>query len=223
MNFLEICKAVRVLSGTQGTGPSSVTSASGYEVALVSFVRDAWIDIQSYRDEWDFLKDSGSFFTVASQDNYTVANIFGVGEDHKKWDKDSFIITDGARKHKLIKYSLDYVEQRYLNDDSEGRPTIVALDTDESVLLKITPDKIYNVDFKYWKQPQILSADTDVPLCNTSFHNLIIYKALEKMSIYLSSPEIYRNYSTEAARMLAQLMRLSNPAKKIKNRRRTFA
>jgi len=219
MNFLEITKSVRILSGAQGVGPLTVTGVTGYEATLVAFVKDAWLDIQNYREEWNFLKKSDSFFTAASKDTYTVSDILGPTNDFKKWDKDSLVITDAGRKYQLKRIDLGKLEEVYLNSIKESRPTVFAIDTSDSIVLKNIPGLMYNVDLKYWREPQILVADADVPLCKSSFHNLIVYKALEKAAIYLSSPEIYRNYSVEAARMLAQMMRVDNPAKVMKTRR----
>jgi len=56
-NFVEMVRAARLVSGMQGTGPSTVETAVGIEEVLVRFVRDAYMDIQSLREDFAFLEN----------------------------------------------------------------------------------------------------------------------------------------------------------------------
>ncbi len=212
--FIELIKTTRLLCGMQGTGPSTISGVQGIEEVLVRFVRDAYVEIQNIREEWRWMEDSGSFSTVASKDTYTLLEVFfAPTPQFKKYQKDSFIITDGYNKKTYLQFSpRNVLEARYLNDDLEKLPIRYTIDPPSNdLILKPIPDGVYNVDFRYQRSPEILSADIQVPTLPLPFHNLIIYKAVEKMAVYLSSPETYRQYSLEAAKMLGQLMRLEVP------------
>ena len=217
--YLELTRLTRLLSGIQGTGPSSVVSNQGIEEVLARAVRDAWVDIQNIREEWNFLEGSSSFNTVATQDTYTLLDIFlSSTPDFKKYKLDSLIITNGlGKKSYLQHYDRDVLEAQFLNSTQQELPHKYAVDpSTSSIILKAIPDGVYNVDFRYWKNPEILLTDSQVPSLPIGFHNLIAYKAVEKMAVYLSSPETYRQYATEAAKMMGQLMRLEIPKKRMR-------
>jgi len=217
MNFLQLVQQTRILAGTQGTGPSTVVGVGGYEEALVKFVQDAWTDIQNYREEWNFLKSTVVFNTVIGQDTYDKLAIFLTATpEFKKFEDNSFVIDTGSSSAYLNQLHISDLERRYLNETAQDQPSVFAIDTNEDIVLKSIPDAIYTITAKYWRSPQVLSLDADIPLMNPSYHQLIVYEALKKMAVYLSSPEIFQNYEKEAKKMMGQLMRQSNPAKKIK-------
>lgn len=221
MTFLELVRTVRLLSGMQGSGPASVSTATGVEEIIARFTRDAYVDIQNLREEWDFLATKRSFSTAIGQDEYSLLDIFMTATPSlKKYDTKSFIITDGSGKKTYLKNKdRATLERLYLNDTTTKIPTLFAIEEmDRSLVLKDIPDAIYNVAFRYWRSPEILSSDTQVPLLPISFHLLIVYKTLEKLATYLSSPELFREYATEAAKMQGQLMRMYIPKLALKSR-----
>jgi hypothetical protein len=221
MNFLNIAQTVRSLAGIQGTGPTSVVDAQGIEAVIVQFVKDANIDIQNLRDDFEFMEASSSFTTVVGQDTYTRTALFTpASPDVNKFKIGSFVVTDlTGKKHYLLHYEfLEEMERLYLNDITQGIPRYVGITADRSLYIKQTPDNNYVITYKYYRNPQILSANADIPWIPEAYHMLLVYKALEKVAVYLSQPEIYRGYATEAARAQAQLMRLSVPKKRIQTR-----
>jgi len=221
MNFLNIAQTVRSLAGIQGTGPISVTDVQGIEAVLVQFVKDANIDLQNFRDDFTFMERSSTFTTIIDEDTYSASILVSAGSPGiKKYKTGSFILTDSSGKRSVLKHYEfpDEMERDYLNDTSTGIPRYIGVNSDMSLLLKPTPDAVYTVEFKYYREPQILSLNTDIPIIPVSFHQLIVYKALEKVAIYLSQPEIYRGYGVEVARLLGALMRDSIPKKRIQTR-----
>ena len=216
--FLDMARATRILVGMQGTGPASVISAQGIEEVLVRMVRDAYVDVQNLREEWDFLLLNGSFLTANGKDTYTFLDIFATSiPNFKKYKKNSVRLTDLEGRKAYLQYvDRDVLEARFLNDSQKKLPTKYTVEPGtRSVILKPIPDGIYTVNFRYWRSPEILSTDTQVPLLPLPFHNLIIYKAVEKMAIYLGSPETYSKYSAEAAKMQGQLMRMYIPKRRM--------
>ena len=221
MNFLDIAKTVRSLAGIQGTGPTSVVDAQGIEAVIVQFVKDANVDIQSLREDFEFMEATQTFLTVPGQSTYTRATIFNSADPPlKTYKHGSFCITDlSGQKHWLREYEYyETLEHRYLNDTQRSLPKEVGINAQRSVVVKQTPDNNYTVQFKYYRNPQILSVNSDVPWIPSAFHNLLVYKALEKVAVYLSQPEIYRGYSVETARLAAGLMRISVPKKRLQAR-----
>lgn len=212
--FIELVKVARLLSGMQGVGPSSVKDNQGIEEVLVRFVRDAYVDIQNLREDWKWLEASRTFSTVQGQDTYSILDIFGSSTlPLKKYHLDSLVITDEVGQKRYLRYSdRDALEQRYLNSDDEQLPSFFTVDpSTKGLILKPIPDGVYSISLRYQKVPEILTENSDVPSLPISFHNLIAYKAVEKMAVYLSSPETFSNYSLETSKMLGQLMRTELP------------
>jgi hypothetical protein len=219
MTFLEIAQTVRLLAGIQGSGPASVVGATGIEGIIVQFVVDANIDIQNMRDDFNFMKTTKTITTSLGKRVYTLSDIFTPSApDLKNYDLYSFRLTDlNGLVHILPvdadEYSFDV---KTMNQTTErDKPTLVGINPDLSLELHKSPDNSYDITFSYWRSPQILSANSDIPRIPESFHRLIVYKALEKIGVYLSQPEIYRGYNVETSRMLGQLMRHSLPKKRM--------
>jgi hypothetical protein len=162
-----------------------------------------------------------TLLTVPGQSTYTRTTIFNSAEPPLKvYKHGSFIITNlSGEKFRMREYEYyETMEQRYLNDTTRALPREVGIDAQRSVVVKQIPDNNYTVQFKYYRNPQILAGNSDIPWIPSAFHNLIVYKALEKVAIYLSQPEIYRGYSVEAARLASGLMRTSVPKKRLQAR-----
>ncbi len=208
MNFLELTKATRIICGIQGTGPSTVEDAQGLEELLVTFVKDAVIDIESLKPDFDFMRNTQSFSTIASQRIYIHLDIFvTTTPDFTSYITTTFTYTDSNGKKSLLK-QIDYERLLLLDEDTEGSPSFYAIrPSDNALIIHPTPDNPYTIEFDYYRAPQTLVNDTDTPLIPLAHHQLIVYKAVEKMSIYLVAPELYKAYSTEANKMLGQLMR----------------
>ena len=216
MTFLEMVRTVRLLSGMQGTGPASTVDATGVEEVIVRMVRDAYVDIQNIREEWDWLNKKGSFVTQIGQSDYTLLDIFmSANPLFKKYDLSSFrIINSDGQKRVLTNVDREALQLRYMNDTSTKLPALFAVEeSDRSLILKPIADAVYTVDFRYWRSPEILTTDTQIPLLPVSYHLLIVYKGLEKLAVYLSAPELFTQYSTETVRMQGEIMRMYNPKK----------
>ena len=141
----------------------------------------------------------------------------------KKYQKNSFIITDSSGQKSYLQYiDRDSLEGAYLNDTTTEIPKYFTEDPSTgSVILKPTPSGSFSISVRYQKGPEILSTDGQTPALPLAFHNLIVYKAIEKLSAYLGSPQIYRSYAMDSAKMSAQLMRSELP-KMAKMGRRPF-
>jgi hypothetical protein len=210
MTYIEMVKAVRILCGMQGTGPASVEGAQGIEEVLAIAVRDAWVDVQNMRDEWDFALMARSFSTTAGKTNYTLQEIFSTqNPSFRGYKSSSFIITDSdGKKSYLQELGEDVMEARYLNSTSSALPSFYSIHYDDNeVELREKPDGVYTVSFKYWRAPEILTTSTQTPSLPQQYHQLIVYKAVGKMAIYLNNPETYNMYAMEEAKMMGQLMR----------------
>lgn len=215
--FKDLVLLTRLLTGMQGTGPSSVVNVVGIEEVLVRMVRDAYVDIQNRREEWNFLLLDGSVTLQTGVDTYEFPAIFQTATPaFKKYKTNSFRITDNGKKIYLKYEERDVLEARYLNDDIQKLPTQYAINpANNALIFKPIPDGLYTVNFRYWRSPEILLTDVQVPALPISFHNAIAYAAVAKMGVYLGSPELYQEYSQKADSVLGELMRMEIPKKRL--------
>ncbi len=216
MIFLDLVKNLRSRVGMQGTGPASVTSASTAEMDLVNSTVDAWIDIQNFREEWKWMRSSASFSTIASKNTYTLTDIFGPTNRLKKWLVDTAYVTSNSGQKTVLNYlPYDQFIYRNLNQTTPGRVSYFTVIPWDNKVMTDLPDGIYTIELDYQKTPQILANNVDVPELPISFHNLILYGAVQKYSVVIMSPEIYSQYSNQYDIMMGQLMRSQLPKKSI--------
>lgn len=213
MNHLTIVRTVRELVGMQGTGPASVLTATGTESVLVNMVSTAYTDIQNLRDDFDFLNARGTFNTAIGQNIYTLLNVFGTTTpDWKTYDRDSMRLIDAQGKsRKLLYVDREIFDDKFSDVTTEtDTPTLFTIDyADSTIRLHPAPKSIFVINMRYWKNPEVLTTDAQVPKLPLAFHTLIVYKAIEKMAIYLNSPATWEEYRNATNRMVGQLMRTS--------------
>jgi hypothetical protein len=208
MNYLELCQAVRSRVISQGSGPSSVAGSVGVEADIVDSVRDAWIDIQNYRNtQWDWMRATVTFSTVAGTTTYVRSTVGGLTNRIDKYIKDTLYLNDGTEWKKLIPIDYDEFILRHKNDDEQVIPNEFTIRRSDQALIFEEPDDAYSVSVDYWKTPQILENNTDSPEFDVQWHNLIIYLAIAKLGVSVASPSHQMEYSQAFAEGMGQLMR----------------
>lgn len=234
MNFLELCQrtvtecGVATSSAVKTVLPT-VANATGSLGRVVGWVDDAWSDIQMDHEDWDWMRSSVllgggvSFQTVAGQVSYplgTGPGTLGVeADDFGKWDGGTFrnFPTDNGFLGEMF---MDEIPFEYWRDGymvgamrtTQTRPVVIAIGPDQSLCFGPAPSAGYTVTADYYRAPQDLVDNADVPAgIPTRFHMLIVYRAMMKYAGYESAPEVFQRGSQEAAGMYAQLMSLRAP------------
>lgn len=214
MTFLEICKKVDVLLGTQGVF-TSVSTTNGFQLLIVEAVRNAWLNIQTSRKDWYFYRTSVSFSTVALQSDYTLAEVFGAGVANpvSEWIIDRFVRSD--------KTTLTYIpyDNWILEDHTTARDPIYFtahpnLET-AGFLSFDKPDAVYTYDLHYYRKPQSLTLDTDVPICPTEHHDAIVFQAMADLASHLGNSDIYSMAALRANELYGALLRSQIPSRRM--------
>jgi hypothetical protein len=213
MNFRELASKVRIHSGFQGR-ISSVESADFTEY-ITEAIRSSWVDLQNQREDWKFMWERASFTTDVGSHFYSnddimtdMGNDFGVA----KWDPKSFT-KDG---NKMIPIEYEYYLENKDDFDVVPESRIVSIREYRDAGLAIPCiDGPYTVEGSFYRTPQILAANTDIPILPEEFHYLIVWKALEDLAAYVGNPSIYERHSYKADILENKLMRSQVPAKKI--------
>ena len=206
MNFLQIAQEVSQIVGLQGT-IQSVSTVTGYQAVVVKYVQNAYHDIQSYRDEWKYLRTSTDISLVQGDTSAAPQS------DLSKWDM-RHIYYD-SKPLRVVSY--DYYIQSEQSSSSQGEPSLVALEPTTRYLYFNPSDSSYTVTAYYWTTPEALSANTDEPSIPAEFHKLIVYRATADFASFIGNGNLYQTYNAKANTLMGKLLRLHNPAKRIRS------
>lgn len=172
MTFLELCQRVREESGISGAGPVSVTSQSGILQKVVSWVRQADLDIKSlHKDSWRFL--------------WRMATV-SLTEDVRLYSSQSLALSDlGYIRSMEIagqpvqRMSWDMFKAHgCLKGSDRQQPTVFTTRPDNVIVVFPLPDADYGIDIEYQARPIALQNNLDVSSIPESYHNAIVQKAL---------------------------------------------
>jgi hypothetical protein len=220
--FLELCQKVASDSGTvSGTQPTTVVSQTGRLGRIVSWVDQAYTEIQNLQRDWMWLETEFEESLVAAQQSYA-------GSDFSFTRLDAFL-TGTAEKSRLSLYDttvgvsdeghlqvLDWqvFHRAFLvgaNRSTTGKPTHAALDPAGKLWLYPTPDATYKLHGVYRKSPQTLALDADLPEMPARFHDLIKWQALIYLGEYDESAVQLPLWMFNRTRVLSQLERNQLP------------
>lgn len=196
MTFLQLCQRARQECGIPGDGPTTVATDQRELKRLVAWVRQSWVEIQELRSDWEWMRKDFVFDTVAGQQVYAPDTDILL-TDFASWRNNSFrsyLTSAGYGSELVLSQFVSYSDFRdyYLLASRrlmQGRPIEVAIQPNKSLCLGPTPNDIYTVSGEYYKVPQELSLDTDVPDFPARFHMAIVYKTMEKYGLFESATE----------------------------------
>jgi hypothetical protein len=210
MNLLQLVNQTRVECGVSGPTLSSAQNLTGESARILAWVQQAWIDVQTSKEDWLFLREPFEFNTVAQQWEYTPANAgltnFG------NWKRDSFrasSVNNLYRDEQLMNY-MDWTTYRnlyrYANmRNTYARPVVVSITPNKDLAFGSTPDQAYTVNGEYYTQPVTLSADTDIPGIPDRFQMIIVYRAMMYYAGYESAPEVLSRGDFEYRRLYSRM------------------
>jgi len=202
MNYLTLCDTLIKESGLNETGVLSVVSQTGVKKKVVNWVNRAWVAVQNKRD-WNFLWQEGSFNTVVDSQTYDPVGDLALSPTLRRWDTSSFIhSTSGSSK-----FYLQHVPWENFDNtlSTSGTPTKFTIKPNKSIKFNAVPDVIGTVEFSYIRTPQTLSANTDVPLVDSAYHDIILYQAMLYLAAEQDAPELYQDANMQLTARLADL------------------
>lgn len=212
MNFLELVNRTRVECGVSGARVPLTTlqGISGESSRIANWVNSAWVDVQTAKEDWQWMRDTFQFNTVTQQQIYTPTEA-GVGGTFGNWKRDSFRASSVGQQYKdeqLLNYMewstfrnlYIYANMRY----TYARPVVVTIDPDKSLGFGSVPDQPYVIVGEYYRAPAEFSADTDAPPSTfpDRFQLMIVYRAMMFYGGYESAPEVYQRGEQEFKRLM---------------------
>lgn len=216
MTFLELCQRMRQECGISGTGPSTVVGQTGNLKRIVDWVNTAWMDIQTAHPDWDWMRTSASFPTVASQATYELGTGTGtVGVSvatFGRWDRDTFRNYDtsiGTNSEVFMGFvHYDTWRNAYMYGAQRAvttRPINMSISPTKAITLGPPPAAGYTITGDYFYAPLNMTLDADVPALPAQFHMAIIYRAMMSYGAYEAAPEVYQRGELEFGKLMRRM------------------
>lgn len=213
MNFLQLCQRARIEFGATGTdlSPVTVVNQTGEMRRIVNWINAAWMDIQTAHQDWQWLRTSCNFPTVAGQALYAPTTDIGL-TDFGMWARDAFRCYDTAAgiKSEMFLGYLDYENWR----DSyqygafrsvQTRPMVITVSPAKELGLGPVPAAGYTILGDYFKAPSEMVADADIPALPAQYHMAIVYRAMMFYGRFEAAGEVYQAGELEFTKMMRRM------------------
>lgn len=201
MQFLELVNRARRECGVSGSNLTTLQSGLSDEgKRFVDWVGQAWIDVQSKRPDWQWMRKPMTFQTVAAQSSYTLAEM-GV-TDLADWIRDSFrsylTATGSTAEQFMVDWEYSAFRDQYIFSSmrtSPGYPMQMTIQPDKTMAMWPVPNGIYTINGEYYRAATELSADADDPSSAGNdlperFHMLLVGMAMASYAAFESAPEV---------------------------------
>lgn len=207
MNFLALINRTREECGVTGPSLPTAVSLTGEAARIKNWVIAAWVDIQSAKEDWLFLRDTVQFSTETGKQFYTPEDA-GI-DSFGNWKRDSFRASSAGsdyRDEQLLNF-MEWQTFRNLYQYSnmrhtQQRPVVVTIDPAKKLGFGAIPNNEYVIVGEYYKAPQSMTLDTDVPNIPERFHMMIVYKAMTYYAGYEAAPEVLARGQLEFNRLM---------------------
>lgn len=195
MNYIGLVRELSKLTGVTAGAPASVVGTSGEAARYVEWIKRANHQIQSRWANWKFHWRQISLVADPAQQYIEVAEL-----------PDDMASVDSARIGGRV-LAIDEYETSHINPDSSatGTPTTLTRMPDGRLRLFPIPQAAETLVIDYYRTPQTLAANDDVPLLPERFHDVIVYWALGEYALYESAPEMLEQARTYLAERLPKL------------------
>ncbi|GAA0586740.1 hypothetical protein ACFQH5_20205 [Halomonas salifodinae] len=229
MTYLELVQRLRQETNYANTGPTSVAGQSGDHARAVSWVADAYTEIQN-RHPWRWLRKEFTLTTSASVDTYDFTSALDGGvaiSRFKSWHfgdiynpPKSYLESAGVgSESRMLFVPWAYFRSIYrIGSQPTGAPRFITIDPNDNIVVGPKPDAAYVITGEYNRSAQVLSDNDDVPEMPSDYHMLIVYQAMEDFGLYDAATEILSRSRTKGRRLMRQLegtqmpkMRMTGP------------
>lgn len=225
--FLSGSVDLRRECGVAGTGPTAVTGQTGDLERIVAWYAQAYTEIQNRHPDWLWLRSTWTVNTVAADDTYaygdvTDSRLSATITRFRRWwlyDLDGFpnvkcyLTSAGVSGEKYL-LPLPWAAFRDLykkGTQTNNAPVHVAADPQRNLVFGPKPDAVYTITGEYQMSAQVLAANGDTPEMPSDYHQLIVYRAMEKYGGFRAAPEVLTRGIMEGNRLMRQLENNQRP------------
>lgn len=213
MNFLQLCQTVAEEIGIPSGGPTTVGGQTGELRKVVRWVRDAWIQLQMKRQNWRFMWKTFEV-TWASGQTVRSAGILGL-TDLSRFDPNAFAAFPILRPDE--KRPLRHLPYESFNALYEQQPAqtggieAITVRPDNALAVARTPVEAWRLAGRYYRKPQTLLLDSDIPICQDKWHESLVWYAIARYAGHDEAPQIYAHAATNAKEFWNQFVREELP------------
>lgn len=231
MNYLDAVQRLRQETNYANTGPVTVVGQTGDHARSVSWIADAYAELQN-RHPWRWLKGEFTLATTAGVSEYAHTQAVDVVSGSPVSRFNDWHIDDPYNPPKIYlssagagtEYWLTYISwEQYrtiygIGTQSDSSPSHIAVDPGNKIHVAPAPSDEYVITGEYNKSPQILVADTDTPEMPSAYHMIIVYMAMEDAGYFDAAEEVIARGRQKGRKLLRQLeanqlpiMRMAGP------------
>ena len=211
MNFLQLINRARVECGVSGAALTTAQNLTGESARFASWINAAWEDLQTAKEDWQWMLEDFTFNLATQQQIYTSADA-GVASTFANWKRDSFRCSSVGQSYKdeqLMNY-MDYSIFRNLYmygnmRTTYARPVVVSITPDKNLAFGAIPDQAYVITAQYYTKPTALVDDTDTPIIPDRFHMLLVYRAMMYYGGFEAAAEVFGRGEAEYKRLSQRL------------------
>ena len=201
MNRLQLCQRTRQEAGAAGTGPVTTIAQTAELKSIVDWVDSAYEAIQSEHPHWSFLWEQASITILAAASS--AANTIPAGR----------YVTTSARVSAT--QWLPFLRWRDFADrypvPAAGVPSAWSIRPDQLLVVNAIPAADFTFTVERYKVPQVMVADTDVPVLPTEHHLAIVWRAVMLYYGHDEAGVSYRLAKKEFDPLMARLLSQCTP------------
>lgn len=219
MNFLQLVQTAKTNCGVSGAALTTLTGQTKEILRLASFVNEAWLELQGAKKEWKFKWAQAEKPVAAGTSIYSPTAAPWSMSDFSSFSKSNTRLYQTAQgyadEQELTYLAWEDFYPTYLygaNRTRSARPTVWSIRPDNTLAFDALPDAAYTVVFDYYRAPQSLVDDEDIPQgLPAEYHLAIVYKAMEYYALYEAAPEVLERARSSYSRVFNQIVATQLP------------
>lgn len=218
MTFLQLVQRFRQETNYANTGPTTVLSQTGDHARAVSWVDDAYRELQN-RHFWDWLRKDFTLAASSGNDTYDYTSATDVPTSTAISRFKAWAITDHRNpplcyltaSGSNASYWLTYIPWEEfrtvykIGNQTDAAPAHITIDPSHNIVLGPQPGDSYTITGEYHRSAQSLAADGTVPEMPTDYHMAIVYKAMEDGGYFDAADEILARALKKGRKLIRQL------------------
>lgn len=195
MDFLSLCQRVRQETGISDSGPSQVTGQTGDFKRIVDWTNEAFMRLQSYRDDWNWLWTTDSISIAEGEAVYSVPSTM------------ANIIVESVYANGVRLDPVAYSDYRAHNQTIDsGTATAFTIRPDGRIALNALPDAALTMTFEGYREPSYFAEGISVPPFKSRYHMVIVWDALMEYALFDEAPELFQKAKANYDELLAELV-----------------
>lgn len=213
MNFLELCQKVASESGITATGPTSVSGQTGILSKVISWVRQADLEVQLERSDWSFLWKTTQSVLVVNEREYLQADL---GASDINIMHLAFI---GGREAEVLDWThyVSLYRKTGKQDQTANVPSVITRAPNGKFIVFPVPLTACAIEIDYSAEPAALVNNLDISTVPVKFHYAIVEKALMKYAEHEEDGNRYNQARLNYLDWLNVMGRDSKPKMKFLN------